>query len=163
LARVQQRASHIKPSPKNNRDSFTVQSVKSANTSNDNLSSPCTTVVEDEGHEQLRNMAYTATYATDSDADDEFERQEILSPSVLPDLSPTGSEEMTTSEHTPTTFTHSQSGGSHASPTTTMITEWTTEQSAEYVRSLGLGQYMDDILRMIKLRRQETRRNADIC
>jgi len=102
-------------------------------------------------------MAYTATYATDSDADDEFERQEMLSPSVLPDLSPTGSDDMTTSEHTPTTFAHSQSGGSHASPTTTIITEWTAEQSAEYVRSLGLGQYMDAILGMVELHSQEDR------
>jgi len=94
-------------------------------------------------------MAYTATYATDSDADDEFERQEMMSPAAPPELSPAGSDDMTTAEHTPTTFTHSYSGGSHASPTT-IITDWTAEQSADYVRSLGLGQYVDAILGMVE-------------
>jgi len=85
-------------------------------------------------------MAYTSTY-TDSDADDEFERSEVVA--LPPDLSDVVSDGMTSAEHTPTTFTHSR--GSHASPTTT-ITEWTAEETAEYFKSLGLAQYVDAVL-----------------
>ena len=90
-------------------------------------------------------MAYTSTYHEDSDADDEFERSVFVSPTLPPSLSPTDSDDMTSPEHTPTTFTHSHSGGSHASPTT-LITQWTAEQCADYLVGLGLGQYADAII-----------------
>ncbi|PNS18934.1 Protein STE50 [Sphaceloma murrayae] len=89
-------------------------------------------------------MAYKSTYTADSDADDEFERPEFVNP-VAQDLSPSESEDMTSPEHTPTTFTRSQSGGSHASPTT-LITDWSSAQCAEYMKSLGLGQYADRVI-----------------
>lgn len=89
-------------------------------------------------------MAYKSTYHEDSDADDEFERTVFESPNVPQDLSPTDSE-MTSPEHTPTTFTHSHSGGSHGSPTG-LITQWTAEQTADFLSSLGLGQYADSII-----------------
>ena len=87
-------------------------------------------------------MAITTTYSTDSDADDEFERSNFASPTVRSsDLSPTSSDGMTDPEHTPTTFSHSYSGGgSHTSPTS-VITQWTADQSADFLRSLGLGHY----------------------
>ncbi|KAG8631494.1 hypothetical protein KVT40_000634 [Elsinoe batatas] len=90
-------------------------------------------------------MAYKSAYTADSDADDEFERPEYLSQAVAQDLSASESEDMTSPEHTPTTFTRSQSGGSHASPTT-MIVDWTPGQCAEYVKSLGLGQYAEAMI-----------------
>ncbi|KAK5162587.1 hypothetical protein LTR04_003340 [Oleoguttula sp. CCFEE 6159] len=90
-------------------------------------------------------MAYKATYHEDSDADDEYERS-AFSP-TLParfDASPTDSD-VTSAEHTPTTFTHSHSGGSHGSPTG-LITQWTAEQCADFVVGLGFRQYADAIV-----------------
>ncbi|KAF4551182.1 STE50-like protein [Elsinoe fawcettii] len=90
-------------------------------------------------------MAYKSAYTADSDADDEFERPEFMSQPIPQDLSPSESEDMTSPEHTPTTFTRSQSGGSHASPTS-LITDWTSGQCAEYVKSLGLSQYAEAMI-----------------
>lgn len=90
-------------------------------------------------------MAYKSTYNADSDADDDFERRGFSIQTMVQDLSPTASDEMNSAEHTPTTFTRSQSGGSHASPTT-LITEWTSSQCADYMKSLGLAQYAEAII-----------------
>ncbi|PSK42951.1 hypothetical protein B9Z65_6905 [Elsinoe australis] len=90
-------------------------------------------------------MAYKSAYTADSDADDEFERPEFISPTIPQDMSPSESEDMTSPEHTPTTFTRSQSGGSHASPTT-LITDWTPPQCGDYMKSLGLGQYAEAMI-----------------
>ncbi|KAF2762550.1 RA-domain-containing protein [Pseudovirgaria hyperparasitica] len=89
-------------------------------------------------------MAYKTSYQEDSDADDEYERS-VVSPALPPDFesSPTDSDAPST-EHTPTTFTHS-AGDSHASPTGRM-NEWTSEQCADWVSSLGLPQYGDTFL-----------------
>lgn len=82
---------------------------------------------------------YRSAYQEDSDADDEYERSVITSPTLPPDheLSPTDSEPPS-AEHTPTTFTHS--ADSYASPKG-VINTWTSEQVADWISSLGLGQY----------------------
>ncbi|KAF1957972.1 RA-domain-containing protein [Byssothecium circinans] len=81
----------------------------------------------------------------DSDADDEYERSVIQSPRLpieYEESSPTDSGPMST-EHTPTTFTHSRD--SKGSPTG-LITEWSEEQSADFVSDLGLEQYADSFV-----------------
>ncbi|KAF2190245.1 RA-domain-containing protein [Zopfia rhizophila CBS 207.26] len=86
-------------------------------------------------------MVYKSNYHEDSDADDEYERS-VVSPMPLADFdesSPTDSGPLST-EHTPTTFTHSRD--SNGSPTG-LIIEWTAEQSADFVSGLGLSQYAD--------------------
>jgi len=87
--------------------------------------------------------AYRGAYHDDSDADDEYERSVITSPTLPPDFesSPTDSDPLS-AEHTPTTFTHS---GSHASPTG-LITQWTAEQCADFISSLGLAEYADGFI-----------------
>ncbi len=91
-------------------------------------------------------MAYKGTYHEDSDADDEYERSVITSPTIPLDLesSATDSDPPST-EHTPTTFTHS--AGSHASPTG-LISQWTAGQCADFVANLGLTQYADTFVGM---------------
>ncbi|KAF2809086.1 RA-domain-containing protein [Mytilinidion resinicola] len=87
-------------------------------------------------------MAYTTTYHEDSDADDEYERSVITSPTLPPDFegsSPTSSGPPST-EHTPTTFTHSRD--SHGSPTG-LISQWSAEQCADFISSLGLTHYAE--------------------
>jgi protein STE50 len=88
-------------------------------------------------------MAYnnTSTYHDDGDADDEYERSVIPSPTLPHDFesSPTDSDDAST-EHTPTTFTHS--ADSNRSPTG-LITQWTVDQCADFLSGLGLGHYAD--------------------
>jgi protein STE50 len=87
-----------------------------------------------------------AGYAADSDADDEYERSLMTSPTVATDddTSPTESDPPST-ENTPTTFGHGES--SDASPRT-IITEWTTDECAGFIKSLGLAQYCGSFLGM---------------
>ncbi|KAF2258279.1 RA-domain-containing protein [Lojkania enalia] len=91
-------------------------------------------------------MAYKSNYHEDSDADDEFERSVIMSPALPPDdyedASPTDSGPLST-EHTPTTFTHSRD--SRESPAG-LITEWTPQESADFISELGLSQYADTFI-----------------
>lgn len=94
-------------------------------------------------------MAYRSKYQEDSDADadDEYERSVIQSPTLPIDYhesSPTDSGTHST-EHTPTTFTHSRDG--KLTPTG-LITEWTEEQTADFIADLGLDQYADTFSRM---------------
>ncbi|KAL8788934.1 MAG: hypothetical protein Q9213_001457 [Squamulea squamosa] len=91
-------------------------------------------------------------YHADSDADDEYERSELLSPS-LPldddddDTSPTNSDPPST-EPTPT---FDRSNGDKLSPTDSIL-QWTTRQCADFVSSLGkqlsqpLSQYCDKFI-----------------
>ncbi|EFQ91049.1 hypothetical protein PTT_12206, partial [Pyrenophora teres f. teres 0-1] len=87
-------------------------------------------------------MAYTTKYHDDSDADDEFERQAISSPTLPAEYesSPTSSGPLST-EHTPTTFTHSRD--SKSSPTG-LIMDWNEDQTADFIADLGLEQYSDN-------------------
>ncbi len=82
-------------------------------------------------------------YREDSDADDEYERDSVfMSPTLPPEgysASPTDSEGHST-EPTPTTYTHSR--GDATSPRG-LISDWSAEQSADFVSGLGLRQYAD--------------------
>lgn len=95
--------------------------------------------------------AYKSQYNDgDSDADDEFERSIMPSPTLPPDdFSPTDSEGMTSSEHTPTTYTHSHSA--HSSPKG-LITQWTAEMCADWIAGLGLSQYAGSFIGTLHLR-----------
>lgn len=90
-------------------------------------------------------MTFPTAYHADSDADDEYERSVLTSP-ILPndsESSPTDSEPPS-AEHTPTTF------GGHAdvdkSSPRSIVTEWTADECASFVSSLGLSQYCDKFL-----------------
>ncbi|XPS70066.1 hypothetical protein M3J09_002308 [Ascochyta lentis] len=88
-------------------------------------------------------MAYNnlSKYHEDSDADDEFERT-AWQRDQLPveyESSPTSSGPLST-EHTPTTFTHSRD--SRISPTGLLV-DWSADQVADYMSDLGLDQYAD--------------------
>lgn len=89
-------------------------------------------------------MAFPTAYHADSDADDEYERSVMTSPHLPTDseTSPTDSEPPS-AEHTPTTFGNLEADRS--SPRT-LITDWTTEECADFVSSLGLPQYCKHFL-----------------
>lgn len=88
-------------------------------------------------------MAYNnlSKYHEDSDADDEFERTGWQRDPIAVEYesSPTSSGPLST-EHTPTTFTHSRD--SRISPTG-LVVDWSAEQVADYISDLGLEQYAD--------------------
>lgn len=92
-------------------------------------------------------MAFeSGTAYPESDADDEYERSVHDSSPVLAtdsEASPTDSEGLSSNEHTPTTY------GAHSSGDRlpeTIITEWTADECADFVTSLGLRQYGDQFL-----------------
>ena len=91
-------------------------------------------------------MGYENNYHNESDADDEFERSSIMSPTLPPERdyesSPTDSDRPS-AQHTPTTFSHSTANA--VSPRG-LITQWTSEQCADFVTSLGLDRYADAIV-----------------
>ncbi|KAH8801653.1 BcSTE50, mitogen-activated protein kinase [Xylogone sp. PMI_703] len=83
----------------------------------------------------------SGTAYAESDADDEYERSVHDSSPVLAtddEASPTDSEEPSSNEHTPTTYGNHSSGDRLPE---TIISEWTAEECADFVASLGLGQY----------------------
>lgn len=78
-------------------------------------------------------------YHADSDADDEFEQRSVMtSPTQLHTDSSETSSEPPSNEHTPTTF---GAGFDDGTRPRTIITEWTPEECAQYIGSLGLNQY----------------------
>ncbi|RFU28858.1 hypothetical protein B7463_g7475, partial [Scytalidium lignicola] len=88
----------------------------------------------------------SGTAYPESDADDEYERSVHDSSPVLAtddEASPTDSEEPSSNEHTPTTYGNHSSGDRLPE---TIISEWTAEECADFVASLGLGQYGDQFL-----------------
>ena len=90
-------------------------------------------------------MTFPNAYA-DSDADDEYERSVMTSPHLPTDdddTSPTNSDPPS-NEHTPTTFENADGGSSPR----TIISEWTTDECAQYIASLGLAQYCDKFIGM---------------
>ncbi|KIV86766.1 hypothetical protein PV11_02359 [Exophiala sideris] len=89
-------------------------------------------------------MAYPGdtTYHADSDADDEYERSVMTSPTQVHTDSETSSEPAS-NEHTPTTFDNS---GEDSGLPRTIITEWTPEECAQFVSSLNLRQYCQAFL-----------------
>jgi hypothetical protein len=92
-------------------------------------------------------MAFeSGTAYPESDADDEYERSVHDSSPVMAtdsEASPTDSEGPSSNEHTPTTY------GAHSSGDRvpeSSITEWTADECADFVSSLGLRQYGDQFL-----------------
>jgi protein STE50 len=81
-------------------------------------------------------------FREDSDADDEYERSEIMSPTLPTEFSasPTESDRLS-NEQTPT-FARDI-----ISPRGKVI-DWTAEQSADFVANLGLEQYADKFVGM---------------
>ncbi|MCJ1375152.1 Adaptor for signal transduction [Loxospora ochrophaea] len=89
-------------------------------------------------------MTFPTAYHADSDADDEYERSLLTSPTLHTDDdgSPADSDPPST-EHTPTTFGH---GDADRLSPRTIIAEWTTDDCADYITSLGLSQYCEKFL-----------------
>ncbi len=92
-------------------------------------------------------MAFeSGTDYPESDADDEYERSVIDSSPVLAtddEGSPSESEEPSSNEHTPTTYGRISSSDQLPE---TIISEWTAEECADFVGSLGLRQYADQFI-----------------
>jgi len=92
-------------------------------------------------------MAFeSGTAYPESDADDEYERSVHDSSPVLAtdsEASPTDSDGLSSNEHTPTTYGAHNSGDRLPE---TIITEWTADECADFVGSLGLRQYGDQFL-----------------
>ncbi|PQE14690.1 hypothetical protein CJF31_00007672 [Rutstroemia sp. NJR-2017a BVV2] len=95
-------------------------------------------------------MAFeSGTAYPESDADDEYERSVHNSSPVLANDSDADSDGLSSSEHTPTTY------GNHGFGDTlpeANITEWTADDCADFVGSLGLRQYGDQFLGMALFR-----------
>lgn len=95
------------------------------------------------------NMAFEAfesgTAYPESDADDEYERSLHDSSPVLAtdDEASPSSEGFSSNDHTPTFMTSHNSGDRLPE---TIITEWTADECADFVGSLGLQQYGDQFL-----------------
>ena len=95
-------------------------------------------------------MPHDVQFHDESDADDEYERSVITSPTLpqgYESSSPTESDPPS-NEHTPTTFTHSTATA--VSPRG-LITDWREEQVADFIGSLGLEHYRNIIFGMDKL------------
>ncbi|KAL3473958.1 hypothetical protein BJX99DRAFT_186981 [Aspergillus californicus] len=88
-------------------------------------------------------MSLHTLYHADSDADDEYERSVITSPHLATDSEGSASEsEFPSAEPTPT-FAHTEENPK--SPKT-IITEWSAEECANFVASLGLRQYCQGVI-----------------
>ncbi|KAM0431021.1 hypothetical protein ACHAPT_005658 [Fusarium lateritium] len=81
------------------------------------------------------------TAYAESDADDEYERSMgDHSPITNSEASPIDSELSTSAEHTPTTYGHRNSADRLPE---TIITEWTVDECADFIGTIGLQQYAD--------------------
>ncbi|KAH8429404.1 adaptor protein STE50 [Aspergillus melleus] len=84
-------------------------------------------------------MSLHTSYHADSDADDEYERSVITSPHLATDSEASPSEsDFPSAEHTPTSYANVEHNPQ--SPRT-IITEWTAEECASFLVTLGLRQY----------------------
>ena len=85
----------------------------------------------------------SGTSYAESDADDEYERSVHASSPVIAtdsEISPTDSEGLSSTEHTPTTYGHRSSADRLPE---TVISEWTAEEVADFIATIGLEQYSD--------------------
>ncbi|PNY28944.1 Protein STE50 [Tolypocladium capitatum] len=81
------------------------------------------------------------TAYAESDADDEYERSiGDRSPVGDSEASPIDSELSTSAEHTPTTYGHRSTADRLPE---TIITEWTADECADFISTIGLPQYAD--------------------
>ncbi|GAP89981.1 putative protein kinase regulator ste50 [Rosellinia necatrix] len=85
----------------------------------------------------------SGTAYAESDADDEYERSLHTSSPVLAtdsEISPTDSDGLSSTEHTPTTYGHQRSADRLPE---TIISEWTAEECADFIATINLQQYSD--------------------
>ncbi|KAI3337641.1 protein kinase regulator Ste50 [Xylariaceae sp. AK1471] len=85
----------------------------------------------------------SGTAYAESDADDEYERSLHTSSPVMAtdsEISPTDSDGRSSTEHTPTTYGHRSSVDRLPE---TIITEWTVDECADFIATIGLQQYSD--------------------
>lgn len=85
----------------------------------------------------------SGTAYAESDADDEYERSMHTASPVLAtdsEISPTDSDGRSSTEHTPTTYGHRSSADRLPE---TIITEWSVEECADFIATIGLDQYSD--------------------
>lgn len=87
------------------------------------------------------------TAYAESDADDEYERS-MHSPVNDSEHSPIDSELSTSAEHTPTTYGHRTSADRLPE---TIVTEWSAEDCADFISSIGLQQYAGRFLGILIL------------
>ncbi|RKF63788.1 putative sam domain-containing protein [Erysiphe neolycopersici] len=87
----------------------------------------------------------SGTAFADSDAEEEHERSLRLSPVIATDseVSPTDSDGLFSNDHTPTTYGTQIPGDKLPE---NIITQWTADECADFVSSLGLHQYGDQFL-----------------
>lgn len=88
----------------------------------------------------------SGTAYAESDADDEYERSLHTSSPVLvtdSEISPTDSDGLSSTEHTPTTYGHRSSADRLPE---TIISEWTVEECADFIATIGLQQYSDGFI-----------------
>lgn len=108
-------------------------------------STPFSVARSDELEETMASKANGLNYQSDSES--EHHKQPVSAKSNdLTSLSPTSSEDLLSStENTPTSFAPPHS---YANSPVSPLLQWTTEDCADYVSSLGLGQYSDALLGM---------------
>jgi protein STE50 len=85
----------------------------------------------------------SGTAYAESDADDEYERSLAASSPVAEadsETSPIDSELPSSNEHTPTTYGHRSSAERLPE---TIISEWTADECADFIITIGLQQYSD--------------------
>ncbi|KAH7374693.1 SAM domain-containing protein [Plectosphaerella cucumerina] len=86
----------------------------------------------------------SGTAYAESDADDEYERSVAASSPVRDgEASPIDSELPSSNEHTPTTYGHRSSADRLPE---TIISEWTAEECADFIGTIGLEHYADRFL-----------------
>lgn len=91
-------------------------------------------------------MAFeSGTAYPESDADDEYERSIRSSPVLEDDEESEDSDALSSNEHTPTTY--GAQGNGEKLPET-IISDWTADECADFVTSLGYRQYADQFLGM---------------
>lgn len=86
----------------------------------------------------------SGTAYAESDADDEYERSLGPNSPVADDEgSPIDSELPSSNEHTPTTYGHRSSADRLPE---TIISEWTADECADFISTIGLAQYADSFV-----------------
>lgn len=108
----------------------------------------------EETQQKQPNMVFEGgTAYPESDADDEYERSVHDNSPVLDtdgdETESEGSGGQTSNEHTPTTY--GRMGRDRDSLPEAIITEWNADECADFLASLGLGQYADQFLGMSQL------------
>jgi protein STE50 len=106
-------------------------------------------------------MSFEGTAYAESDADDEYEREFHDSSPITAtddDASPTESDPPST-EHTPTTYGYRSSADRLPE---TIISEWTAEECADFIATIGVQQYSDQFVGEL-MRQKEYDMDVQVC